>query len=318
MRVRRAMQSRRFSRLSVLFSLLFVLSLGLGPVAAQDASPVPGESSGAARTEKAIFFAADGMRPDLVERYAAEGALPTMQDLIETGVTGENGLLQGFPPNTGVGWYTLATGAWPGEHGSTNNTFHRTGNDFTRSTSFATPGILQADTILQAAERAGKTVVAVEWVGARGLDPALQGPVVDFRNFFSDRGVLTNYDLPDQPGLADRFGVTYQRVDLRPAAGWTNVPESFSPAMEQQLQLSTTFEEANANRTYDLYIYDSTNDGAVNYDHVLAVAAAAAPEMVTVGPSPVAAASPIMAGGKDGSASVADLTAGQWADVKVT
>ena len=48
--------------------------------------------------------------------------------------------------------------------------------------SFATTGILQADTALQAAERAGKEVVSVEWVGARGLNPALQGPVVDFRS----------------------------------------------------------------------------------------------------------------------------------------
>lgn len=312
------MRARRLSRLSVLSSLLVILALGLGPVAAQEASPVPGQPDGAARADKAIFFAADGLRPDLVERYAADGALPTMQALMEAGVTGDNGLLQGFPPNTGVGWHTLATGTWPGKHGSTNNTFHRAGDDFTNRTSFATPGILQADTILQAAERAGKTVVAVEWVGARGLDPALQGPVVDFRQFFSDRGVLVNYDMPEQPGLAERFGVTYQRVDLQPAAGWTNVPESFSPAMEQQLLLTTTFEAANANRAYDLYIYDATDDATTNYDHVLVVPAPGdLPPAGDPTASPVAAVSPV-AGGKDGSAAVADLTAGQWADVKVT
>ena len=75
---------------------------------------------------------------------------------------------QAFPPNTGVGWYTLATGTWPGEHGSTNNTFHRTGEgNFNNRTSFWATGILQADTIQQAAERAGKKVASVEWVGAR-------------------------------------------------------------------------------------------------------------------------------------------------------
>jgi len=172
-------------------------------------------------SSKAILFAADGMRPDLVERYASMGLMPTFSDLIESGVRGKNGLLQGFPPNTGVGWHTLATGAWPGEHGSTNNTFHRTGDSsllasppfppntqvgFNNSTSFATTGILQADTILQAAERAGKKVVAVEWVAARGYNPALQGPVVDFRSFFSNRGVLVNFDIPGH--LADAFGVS--------------------------------------------------------------------------------------------------------------
>jgi predicted AlkP superfamily phosphohydrolase/phosphomutase len=62
-----------------------------------------------------------------MERYAAEGAMPTYAELLAQGVRGDNGLVQAFPPNTGVGWYTLATGAFPGEHGSTNNTFFRTG-----------------------------------------------------------------------------------------------------------------------------------------------------------------------------------------------
>ena len=103
--------------------------------------------------------------------------MPTMNALMKQGVTGKNGLKQGFPPNTGVGWYTLSTGTWPGEHGSTNNTFHRIGEgNFNNSTSFATNGILQADHIGQAAERAGKTVVSVEWVGSRNLTAAAPGP----------------------------------------------------------------------------------------------------------------------------------------------
>ncbi|MGH3838422.1 MAG: alkaline phosphatase family protein, partial [Pseudonocardiaceae bacterium] len=248
-------------------------------------------------TQKAILFAADGMRPDLVDRYAGQGFLPTMQALMRDGVKGQNGLLQGFPPNTGVGWSTLATGTWPGEHGSTNNTFHRTGEgNFNNSTSFAATGILQADHIAQAAERAGKNVVSVEWVASRSLVPALQGPVVDFRSFFSRRGIVLNYDLPGQPAGANAFGVDYQRVDLEPAAGWANVPASFSPARQQQFTLTTTFAAANPTRVYDLYIYDSTNDGTTNYDHVLVVPATA---------------------GKDGSAAVADLAQGDWADVKV-
>jgi 2',3'-cyclic-nucleotide 2'-phosphodiesterase (5'-nucleotidase family)/predicted AlkP superfamily phosphohydrolase/phosphomutase len=247
--------------------------------------------------EKVILFAADGIRPDLVDTYAAAGAMPEMKKLMEEGVKGQNGLRQGFPPNTGVGWHTLATGTWPGEHGSTNNTFHRTGEgNFNNSTSFATMGILQADHIAQAAERAGKEVVSVEWVASRGLVPALQGPVVDFRSFFSRRGIVLNYDLPGQPDGANAFGVDYFRVDLDPAAGWTNVPASFSPAMQEQLTNTTTFAAANPTRVYDLYIYDSTNDSTTNYNRVLVVPAT---------------------GGKDGSAAVANLAQGDWADVKV-
>lgn len=277
-----------------LFSVLLVLSLLLAPVGAL-AAPDTAQAN-VPLTKKAIFFASDGMRPDLMEKYVAEGVMPTYADLLANGVKGDNGLLQGFPPNTGVGWYTLATGTWPSEHGSTNNTFHRTGEgNFNNRTSFATTGILQADTLLQAAERAGKTVVSLEWVGARNFVPPLQGPVVDFRTFFSNRGVLLNFDLPGQPAGANAFGVSYQRVDLDPATGWTNVPTSFSPAMQEQLKLTNTAFPStnNIDRFFDLYIYDSTGAG---YDRVLVVPSTA---------------------GKDGSAAVADLAAGDWADVKV-
>jgi 2',3'-cyclic-nucleotide 2'-phosphodiesterase (5'-nucleotidase family) len=279
---------------------LVVVSMLLATTVAAPTGSAGAAAPSVPHADQVIFFASDGMRPDLVDRYVAEGVMPTYGELIAQGVKGDNGLLQSFPPNTGVGWATLATGTYPSEHGSTNNTFHRTGeSNFNNRTSFATTGILQADTIAQAAERAGKQVVAMEWVAARGYVPALQGPVVDFRTFFSNRGVLLNFDLPGQPAGANAFGVSYQRVDLDDASGWTNVPASFSPAKQEQLTLTNTAFPAsdNFNRIYDLYVYDSTDDATVNYNQVLVVDSAS---------------------GKDGSASVADLSQGEWADVKVT
>ena len=123
---------RRFGLLA-LAALLLVTLTSIG----QARSPSKAAAAAAAAGPKVLFFASDGMRPDLVDRYAAAGALPTMNGLMAAGLKGQNGLLQGFPPNTGVGWYTLSTGTWPGEHGSTNNTFHRTGEtNFNNSTSF--------------------------------------------------------------------------------------------------------------------------------------------------------------------------------------
>ena len=82
-------------------------------------------------------------------------------------------MVQAFPPNTGVGWYTLATGTYPGEHGSTNNTYHRVGEVyFNNRTSFSAAGTLQADTLAAAAERAGKKVAQIE-LGGRSQLPAL-------------------------------------------------------------------------------------------------------------------------------------------------
>jgi hypothetical protein len=277
----------KFFRTVMAFALLLTAAV---PVTGALAAP-PGPSG--PLTQKVIFFAADGMRPDLMEKYVAEDAMPTYADLMAQGVKGDNGLVQAFPPNTGVGWYTLATGAYPGEHGSTNNTFHRTGEgNFNNRTSLGA-AILQADTLHQAAERAGKKVVSVEWVGAR--THGLQGPVVDFRTFFSTRGVLASPLNPTEQAGAAAFGISYTVASLVSAAGWTNVPPSVSPAMESQLfVLNTAFPATNnVNRLYDLYIYDSTGAG---YDHALVVPSA----------------------GKDGNLAVADLEVGEWADVKVT
>ena len=113
----RAPRSVPLLRLFSVFLIVSMIVLPAGAMAAPETAP-----ANAALASKAIFFASDGMRPDLVDKYAGEGLMPTYADLMANGVKGDNGLLQGFPPNTGVGWYTLATGTWPGEHGSTNNT----------------------------------------------------------------------------------------------------------------------------------------------------------------------------------------------------
>ncbi|MHB1120444.1 MAG: alkaline phosphatase family protein, partial [Bellilinea sp.] len=71
-------------------------------------------------TDKLVFFAADGLRQDLAEKYAAQGSMPAFASMFRTGVqAGGYGLLTQAPPNTGSGWYSLSTGAWPGVHGST-------------------------------------------------------------------------------------------------------------------------------------------------------------------------------------------------------
>ena len=129
-------------------------------------------------------------------------------------------MLQAFPPNTGVGWYTMATGTYPGEHGSTNNTFFRSGDAFSARTSFSGAGVLQADTIANAAERAGKKVAQIDWVG--GAAANINGPTVDFTNFFSNRGVLVGAADPVEQAGSAFFGVTYQvaTVLVRPS-GWS-------------------------------------------------------------------------------------------------
>ncbi|MBA3583657.1 MAG: 5'-nucleotidase C-terminal domain-containing protein [Gemmatimonadetes bacterium] len=265
---------RRGSALIALMAFALLVagaSAGNRTASGKAATKVVGSSS------KVVLFGSDGMRPDLMEKYAAQGLMPTYQGLLQNGVRGANGLLQGFPPNTGVGWYTLATGAWPAEHGSTNNTFHRVGEgNFNNRTSFAGAGVLQADTIANAAERAGKKVAQLDWVGGRAA--GIAGPTVDFANFYSNRGVVVfPFNAAEQAGAAF-FGVTYTVAGFKAASGWTNVPpgDPAAPPLETEFTIPTTFGANNPSRTYDVYIYDSIANGQAAYNHVVLVRRSAA------------------------------------------
>lgn len=248
-----------------------------------------------------IFFGSDGMRPDLMEQFAAEGAMPTYLDLMHKGARGDNGLLPAFPPNTGVGWTAMATGAWPGTHGSMNNTFHVNGDQFGNRTSafqpFTSDGpVIQAETITEAAENAGLRVAAIEWPASRNYPIA--GPAVDFRSFHSSRGVTGNYVRPsDDAAFGAIFFLDYDINPLQSATGWTNVPGSFSPALET-LMIVRDFGFGRYN--HDVYLYDSTNDSTVNYDHALLVPFDSS-----------------FSSTKDGGTAVADLMEGEWVDNKL-
>jgi 2',3'-cyclic-nucleotide 2'-phosphodiesterase (5'-nucleotidase family) len=271
---------------AALAALCAVLVLVIGSQGAGAAKPATAVGS----ASKVVLFSSDGMRPDLMAKYADAGAMPTYAALRAAGVEGQNGMTQAFPPNTGVGWYTMATGTYPSEHGSTNNTFHRTGDGFANSTSFSAAATLQADTIANAAERAGKKVAQIEWVGGRNANIA--GPTVDFTNFFSTRGVLASpLNATEQAGAA-AFGISYQVAGFADASGWSNVPAGTLPAKQTVLTVASTFVAQNPTRTYDVYVYAAGS----GYDHVILVRTA---------------------DGKDGSKAAVTLGVGDFKEIRL-
>lgn len=248
-----------------------------------------------------LFFVADGMRQDLIPKYAGRDS--ELAEMLKGGVSAAGGgMLTQAPPNTGAGWYSLATGAWPAVTASTNNTFHKNGAAFTSRTAAFDPGVLQAESIAQSAERGGKKVVQFEYAG--GANAVINGPTVDYRSFFSGRGVATNYIAPsDNAAFVASFGLQFDHpagfagqapfagAAPAPATGWTNVPTSYSPAQEMRLRvLDFGVDKYGLNA----YLYDSTDNGKVDYDRVL------------------------LDSDKDASSGATTLAAGQWADVKVT
>lgn len=285
-------------RFAALLPLALVASVAL---VVPRAAAAPTVSPATAGSHPVVLYSSDGMRPDLMQLFAVGGGMPTYDSIMRTGATGANGLTQGFPPNTGQGWYTLATGAYPGVHGSTNNTFFDNRQPFTNSTSFSfhgpsgnpVPGadVLEAQSVASSAELAGKKVAQLEWTG--GLNANINGPTVDYASFYSQRGVL-DYPLnATKQTSAGKFGLSYEVASFAPASGWTNVPASNQPAQQAVLQVNSTSSAVNPNRTFDLYVYAKGKKG---YDRVLLVPATAA---------------------KDGSKSLATLIPGKYSAIKL-
>jgi len=296
-------ESRRAVHLPGREAMRAALGLLLGVVSLSAASaPLEARAGGGPSSDSVVYFVADGMRQDLVEAWSAEGSLPTLKKLLKKGAsTAQAGLLAQAPAGPGAGWSSLATGAWPGVSGSPADTFHTNGQPFGSRTGAFDPGVLQAETLAQAAERGGRKVAQIDWSGGRS--GATLGPTVDSRSLASGRGVATNYVGPDdRADLVAAFGLQFDHpagfagqapfagAAPAPASGWSNVPASHSPATELRLRVL----EAGTD-LYGLHVllYDSTDDGAMNYDRALL--------------SPT----------KDGSDAVGDLGKGEWADVKV-
>jgi hypothetical protein len=145
--------------------------------------------------------------------------------------------------------------------------------------------VLQAESIAQSAERGGLKVAQVEWAGGRNA--TIQGPTIDFQAFFSGRGVATNFIgqsgdvLFDHAANIRAFGLQFDHPLGYPAAnapafpgaaptaatGWTNVPQSFSPAMEMRMRVldGTRRRQVRAERL-DLRQHERRT---TNYDKVL-------------------------------------------------
>src|SRR5688572_19104477 len=239
---------------------------------------------------KQLIFIADGMWPGLVEKWKRE--MPNYARIFDHGTTGENGMISQIAGNTGAGWTSISTGSWVATHGQVNNTYHIVSNGILTTTSGFDGARNQAETYGEVVEKAGKKVAILDWAGS--LPTRLKGPAIDFRNFYSSRGAVTNYPVegyrPD-PGLV--YTNTLQFTD---ATGWSGVPQSFETAKESSFFFRTNpITNTVVTLTFPIYIYDSTDDQRVNYDHAI-----------------------ISRETKSADARVADLKVGDWTPVKLT
>src|SRR6185312_12910277 len=82
--------SRRIPRpLAALLGLVLLLASAIAPAAVGAVAPNhgggSGHGSGSPLAEKAVLFSADGMRQDLIRRFADQGYMPTMRGFLRNG-----------------------------------------------------------------------------------------------------------------------------------------------------------------------------------------------------------------------------------------
>ena len=200
---------------------------------------------------KLLFFASDGLRQDAVEQYAGRRRdTPGFRELLKHGAhASDHGLLTQAPPNTGAGWFTLTTGAWPGVHGSTNNTFHINGAAVRATAPRRSTPRRPAGRDARPGGRARRQEGRPDRVGgraqrrdqrARRSTTATSAPAAAWPPTTSrpptTRPFTASFGLQfDHPAGSPATRPSRRRAHA--ATGWTSVPRSYSPAKEMRLRV---------------------------------------------------------------------------------
>jgi hypothetical protein len=107
------MQRVRRRRSAIVLAAVLALVASMAAALPSSAGP-QAQADRRGKDDPVLLFAADGLRQDIVERYAADQGVPGFAALLRRGAAASGGgMLTQAPPNTGAGWYTMATGAWP-------------------------------------------------------------------------------------------------------------------------------------------------------------------------------------------------------------
>lgn len=229
--------------------------------------------SGSGPVSRVYWFIPDGTRadPDIftVFQWAREGKLPNIKKLMDRGAYGYS--IPDFPSHTPTNFASLLTGTHPKTHGIADGPMHVEGYPL------ATPSVAgfgsaakKVDPIWRILEAAGKKVALLSIPGS--TPPELKEGIT-----IRGRWAPWGFDTPalifePKEKLAERksagkgFKLFYlgqkltQFIETGEPTGWESAPQSFSPAKEIKMDAYGA--------TFWGLVYDSTNDGTVDYDRV--------------------------------------------------
>ena len=222
---------------------------------------------------KLYWFIPDGMRADpdefTVYLWAQQGKLPNIKKMMDEGVYGYS--MPVFPSHTPTNFATLLTGTYPLIHGIADGPMHIEGYPLDKpSISGFASTAKKVSPIWTIMENNSKKVVLLAIPGS--TPPELKNGIT-IRGRWGGWGADTHAivfepkeKLQERKSQGRAFRLFYlgqpltSFVDKKTAAGWTNVPLSYSPALETVMNAYGT--------NFYAYIFDSTDDGKINYDKV--------------------------------------------------
>jgi predicted AlkP superfamily phosphohydrolase/phosphomutase len=105
---------------------------------------------------KVLVIGLDGATFDLLRPWMAEGHMPNLKQLIDSGASGD--LESTFPPLTAAAWVSFATGSNPGRHGLFDFVFPRNGS---YEVLVANPKLRSAEPMWSIASRHSKRVAII-------------------------------------------------------------------------------------------------------------------------------------------------------------
>ncbi len=259
--------------------------------------------------KRAMVIGFDGASMEIVKHMADAGHTPNIAKLLENGVYRE--MLGVVPTLTPPGWTTLATGAWAGTHRVTDFNIRNYDSYIPDSIWGINTDLCEAEFIWNAAERCNKIPILVKqeisWpptitkgIQVEGTGPGVSNyhQVAGYHLFVTER--FRGYPIGGEkdPERVDpsalQTGAQADLVQIGPAEGWTNAPQSAKPPLEVELVMRPLHRgqprmlrgKVGTPKSYWALIYASGDD----YDRLLV-----APE-------------------KDGANAFADLGVKDWSD----
>ena len=200
--------------------------------------------------KKAIVIGMDGASMEIVKNMVDWGHMPNLAKLVERGAW--RPMVGVFPTLTPPGWTAVSTGSWPGNHEVMDFNIRALGERLDQTVWGIDTGLSKSEYIWNTFERAGKTPILVKWemswpptvttgIQVEGTGPGVSNhhQIAGYHLFVGGKWAPRRLVVQRDPETLDPSALQtvseFDPVTLKPAEGWTALPDSEKPPLEVEI-----------------------------------------------------------------------------------